>query len=179
MSRVGNGLNQISWPVIEPELHANFDQSDYKITICFGEVETPSENEQENIIEEFHSSTTGGHKGATKTYARIRQQFYWGNMHEQIRDFVKNCETCKINKTVRIKTRLPMKITDTPFEPFEKIEIDIVGPLPVTELGNKYLLTIQDNLTKYSDAIPKKNTESTTIAAALAEQFISRFGYRK
>ena len=121
ISRVGNGLNQISWPVIEQELRVNFGQSDYKITICFGEVETPSENERENIIKEFHSSTTGGHKGATKTYARIRQQFYWANMREQIRDFVKNCETCKINKTVRIKTRLPMKITDTPSEAFEKI----------------------------------------------------------
>ena len=42
-------------------------------------------------------------------------------MREQIRDFVKNCETCKIDKTVRIKARLPMKITDTPSEAFEKI----------------------------------------------------------
>ena len=100
-------------------------------------------------------------------------------MSEQIRDFVKNCETCKINKAVRIKTRLPIKITDTPPEAFEKIEIDIVGPLPVTELGNKYLLTIQDYFTKYSDAIPLKNTESTTIAAALAEQLILRFGCRR
>ena len=54
-------------------------------------------------------------------------------MREQIfRDFVKNCETCKINKTVRIKTGLLMKITDTPSEAFEKIVIDIVGSLPVT-----------------------------------------------
>ena len=77
ISRVVNGLNQISWPVIEQELRVNFDQSDYKITICFREIESSSENERENIIIEFNSSTTGGHKGATKTYARIRQQFYW------------------------------------------------------------------------------------------------------
>ena len=37
-------------------------------------------------------------------------------------------------------------------------------------------MTIQDNLTKYSEAIPLRNTESTAIAMALAEQFISRFG---
>ena len=37
-------------------------------------------------------------------------------------------------------------------------------------------MTIQDNLTKYAEAIPLRNTESTTIAMALAEQFISRFG---
>ena len=123
ISRIGNGLNQISWPVIEQELRVNFGQCDYKITICLGKVETLSENERENIIKEFYSSTTGGHKGATKTYARIRQQFYWTNMREQIREFVKNCETCKINKTVRIKTCLPMKITETPSEAFKKIKL--------------------------------------------------------
>ena len=42
ISRVWNGLNQISWPVIEQELRVNFDQSDYTITICCGKVETPS-----------------------------------------------------------------------------------------------------------------------------------------
>ena len=45
--------------------------------------------------------------------------------------------------------------------------------LPLTKNGNKYLLTLQDNLTKYSDAIPLANIE---VAVALAEQFISRFG---
>ena len=56
-----------------------------------------------------------------------------------------------------------MKITDTPSVAFEKIEMDIVGPLPRTENGNKYIWTIQDNLTKYSEAIPLRSTESTAI----------------
>ena len=100
-------------------------------------------------------------------------------MRKDIRDSVRQCETCKINKLVRIKTRLPMRITDSSSEAFEKIQIDIVGLLPLTEQGNKYILTIQDNLTKYSDAISLKNIEFTTIAMALAEQFISRFGCPK
>lgn len=97
-------------------------------------------------------------------------------MRQQVRDYVTSCEECKRSKLDRVKTRLPMRITDTPTEAFEKIEIDMVGPLPETERGNKYILTIQDNLTKYSDAIPLMNTESTTIAMAIAEHFIARFG---
>ena len=176
ISRTGNGLNQISWSSIEDELRKLFGQANYKLTICYGEVETPPETDRENIIREHHCSVMGGHKGSTKTYDRIRENFYWPNMREQIRKFVRECETCKLNKTVRIKTKAPMQITDTPSEAFEKIEMDIVGPLPQTEYGNKYILTIQDNLTKYSDAIPLRSTESTAIASAFAEHFITRFG---
>jgi len=32
--------------------------------------------------------------------------------------------------------------------------MDILGPLPITENGNEYILTIQDLLTKYSVAVP-------------------------
>lgn len=176
ISRVGNGLDQIPWHNIEELLRKTFGKTDYKITICYGEIEIPPEKDRFKIITEFHSSVVGGHKGSTKTYERIREHFYWPNMRQQVRDYVTSCEECKRSKLDRVKTRLPMRITDTPTEAFEKIEIDMVGPLPETERGNKYILTIQDNLTKYSDAIPLMNTESTTIAMAIAEHFIARFG---
>ena len=147
ISRIGNGFNQISWPMIETEIRKIFGQGDYVITICYGDVETPPETDQERLIREYHCSATGGHKGSNKIYEKIRENFYWTNMREQVREFVPNCKDCKLNKAVRIKTKLPMKITDTPSEAFAKVEMDIVGPLPETESGNKYILTIQDNLT--------------------------------
>ena len=69
-----------------------------------------------------------------------------------------------------------MRITDTPRKEFDKIQVDIVGPLPTTERGNKYILTIQDCLTKYSDAIPLQSIDSVTVAIALGENLICRFG---
>ena len=35
-------------------------------------------------------------------------------MREKIRKYVKTCESYQKKKLVRIKTKLPMKITDTP-----------------------------------------------------------------
>ena len=69
-----------------------------------------------------------------------------------------------------------MKITDTPVRSFEKIQLDIVGPFPCTGIGNEYILTWQDCLSKYLGGIPLINTEAPTIAVALAESFISIFG---
>ena len=151
-----------------------FGKRDYKITVYYGEIEIPPEEDRQRIIAEYHSSVVGLHKGCSKTYGRIRQDFYWANVQEQVRSYVKNREDCKKGKLVRLKTKQPMKITDTPSQAFDKIEIDIVGPLPVTERGNKYILSIQDTLTKYSDGIPLINIESTTIALTLAgSNFIS------
>lgn len=69
-----------------------------------------------------------------------------------------------------------MLITDTPVAPFYKISIDTVGPLPVTPNGNKHILTVQDNLTKYCIAVPIPNTQAETIADALARKVIAQFG---
>ena len=67
-----------------------------------------------------------------------------------------------------------MIITDIPGTAFEKILMDIVGKLPITSSQNQYILTIQDNFTKYSLAIPLPNHQAGTIAdaakAVLADQ---------
>ena len=61
-------------------------------------------------------------------------------------------------------TRQELEITDTQSEAWVKIALDIVGPLPLSESGNKYVLTCQDNLTKYLIAIPIDNQEAETVA---------------
>lgn len=70
-----------------------------------------------------------------------------------------------------------MKITSTSQIAFQKIFLDIVGPInPISHSGNKYILTIQDDLTKFTTAIPIPNQEATTVAKAFAESFILNFG---
>lgn len=57
-----------------------------------------------------------------------------------------------------------MIITDTATSAFEKLSMDIVGPLPLTVNGNQYILTVQDNLTKflYAQAMPVHDAASIT-----------------
>ena len=127
------------------------------------------------IIQEYHESVVGGHQGAFKLYKRLREDIYWLGMRKEISNFVRTCSSCQRNKMLSAKTKQPMRITDTPERVFEKVQMNIVGPLPITGKGNKYLLTLQDNLIKYSDAISLPTIDS--ISVAIAEHFISRFGY--
>ena len=57
-------------------------------------------------------------------------------MKVDIQKYIQGCLLCL--------TKNPMVITDTPTTAFEKISMDIVGPLPETKSGNLYILTIQD-----------------------------------
>ena len=57
-----------------------------------------------------------------------------------------------------------------------EISIDKVGPITTTPRGNKQILRIQDNLTKYCIAVAIPDTKLPTIADALAKNVISIYG---
>ena len=128
---------------------------------------------------ENHQSKIGGHKGVNKTYKRIRERFFWPGIKEQVTEFVRKCNTCQEQKIIRAKTHEPMIITDTPIDTFDKVSLDSVGPLPMTPGGNRHILTMQDNLSKYCIAIPMPDITATTIAHALAKDLISQYGAPK
>ena len=60
--------------------------------------------------------------------------------------------------------------------PFEITSIDVVGPLPETTNGNKYLLTIQDAFTRWPIAVPIPETSAKTIASAIFRHLLSVHG---
>ncbi|KAL6417861.1 hypothetical protein ACFW04_012476 [Cataglyphis niger] len=100
-------------------------------------------------------------------------------MKADIQSFIRNCRSCQLKKLVRVKTKQPMVLTDTPDSAFDKVSMDIMGPLPTTRSGNNYILTIQDLLTKYSLALPLKHAGAIDVADAFTNEFICTFGAPK
>ncbi|KAK9687374.1 Integrase zinc binding domain [Popillia japonica] len=137
-----------------------------------------NQDEIKKILIDNHDSKLSGHPGFHKTYRRIKDTYYWPSMKADIRKYVKNCQSCQINKTNFKPTRQPMEITSTSDKPFDRLAIDVVGPLPITEEGNRFIITAQDDLTKYSFATPVPNHESKTIAKTLTHIF-TYFGIPK
>ena len=50
--------------------------------------------------------------------------------------------------------------------PWERMAIDILGPLPWTDNGNAYIMVVGDYFTKWMEAIP--------IPDAVADKFVER-----
>jgi len=60
--------------------------------------------------------------------------------------------------------------------PFERVQMDVLGPLPLTVSGNKYLLAVVDCFTKWVEAFPLKNIRARTVAETFLNQVVSRHG---
>ncbi|KAL3871559.1 hypothetical protein ACJMK2_039717 [Sinanodonta woodiana] len=58
----------------------------------------------------------------------------------------------------------------------EKVALDILGPLPCTKNGNKYIMTLCDCFTKWTEAIPLPDQEALTVTKAFVNEFVCRFG---
>ena len=168
--------NQQKTELIRPMLRYVFKRTNIKINLCCDSKYCPKNAEIDIILNENHTSLTGGHLGFHKTYERIRERYKWKNMKLDIFNFVKNCISCQTNKLVRNKRKNPMTITTTSNRPFQKIALDIVGPFPITQSGNQYILTIQDDLTKFFQAYPIPNHEAQTVAKILVNRYICLFG---
>lgn len=73
------------------------------------------------------------------------------------------------------KGKSPLQVYDSG-SPFERVQMDILGSLPTTSAGNRYLLVVIDCFTKWVEAFPLKNIKASTIADVFVKQFISRHG---
>jgi len=54
--------------------------------------------------------------------------------------------------------------------------MDVVGPLPVTTQGHKYILTFHDDLSKYVVAVPIERQDTDTVARAFVERIVLLYG---
>lgn len=57
--------------------------------------------------------------------------------------------------------------------------MDVVGPIELSTSGNKYLVTFQDELTKFGECVASENITAYTVAKAFVETIVCRHGLPK
>ncbi|KAF5398095.1 hypothetical protein PHET_08297 [Paragonimus heterotremus] len=60
--------------------------------------------------------------------------------------------------------------------PNSAVGVDIIGPLPEMPRADRCILTLVDHLTKWCEAVPVSSADATTMAAALFDNRITRWG---
>ena len=122
----------------------------------------------------MHDCLIGGHQGINRTINRIKLYTNWTGLEKDVKEYIKHCQIYQEQKGNDIKQ--PLRITDTQNNPWDKIYLDLVGPLSKTVQDNKYLLACQDNLCKYLIAVPITDQRANEVAKQLAEKIITIFG---
>ena len=127
---------------------------------------------RQEILSLAHETPLAGHLGVNKTYNKILNHFYWPKMRRDVAKFCQSCHTCQMvgkpNQKIPKACLQPIPAID---EPFSRVIVDCVGPLPKTKLGNQYLLTIMCSSTRFPEAIPLRNIKAKGIVKALIKFF--------
>uniref|UniRef100_K7F1K4 Gypsy retrotransposon integrase-like protein 1 n=1 Tax=Pelodiscus sinensis TaxID=13735 RepID=K7F1K4_PELSI len=119
-----------------------------------------------------------GHYGAGKTTDRLSKVAWWPQMAADVDHFVHNCLRCALNNPKQDMHSRPIRHQPVT-GPWERLQIDFIGPLPKTSKGNLYCLVAVDPFTKWVEAIPTKNCSAKTTARVLLNDIFSRFGLPK
>ena len=100
-----------------------------------------------------------GHNGFPRTYAALKQVFFWKGMKEDIRKYCKTCATCQLHKLENVK--------------FER---KIGESHPLTSCGHRYALTAVCMLTGFTWCVPLKTKMAEEVTKAYMDHIYSNFG---
>ena len=123
------------------------------------------------VLEGLHNTLIDGHMGELKILEKVRARFYWPGQRKEVEKWCRDCVVCNSRKSPSHKARAPMEICQTQ-RPMQRVAMDILGPLPETPRGNKYILVISEYFTKLKEAFPLKDTEALTIAKVFVNEFV-------
>jgi len=127
-----------------------------------------------DIFSYLHGSRIGGHMGIGSLIAKVRRRFYWPGYKEDIIRWTKWCDVCQ-RRTDAGRQRAALQSIPVGM-PMERMAVDILGPLQVTERGNRFIVVIADYFTKWTEAFALPNHKAATVADCLVTEVITRFG---
>ena len=122
------------------------------------------------VLKLAHEIPIAGHLGSEKTRQRLLRRFYWPGVFNEVEEFCRSSPTCQKTSQLRVR-RAPLILLPIISEPFSWIAMDIVGPLPRSRSGNRYVLVICDYATRYPEAIPLRSIDAEHIAEELIRVF--------
>ena len=97
-------------------------------------------------LRKLHDDKVAGHFGLIKTYLRIRERYFWVGFKICVENWCRRCPVCVQKNKPSTSTRTPMKVYIVG-APMERVALDILGLLPLSEKGNKYILCAGDYFT--------------------------------
>uniref|UniRef100_A0A8C1GUB2 Gypsy retrotransposon integrase-like protein 1 n=1 Tax=Cyprinus carpio TaxID=7962 RepID=A0A8C1GUB2_CYPCA len=131
---------------------------------------------RELLFHAAHSNPMAGHLGQAATLNRLMTHFFWPGIHDNVRRWCAACPECQLVNPPAPKAPLrPLPLMQVPFE---RIGMDLIGPLERSARGHHFALVIIDYATRYPEAVALRNISAKSVADA-PFRLISRVGVLK
>ena len=85
------------------------------------------------------------------------------------------CDDCEAVKLPHKKPKAPLGTMITG-APWDIPSTDLLGPLPLTPRGNRYILVVTDSCTKWVEIFAVQDQTATMCATIILNEVIARFG---
>ena len=133
---------------------------------------------RKRLLEIAHYAPTSGHPGRSKMYQTMRRAFYWPAMSVDIHHLVEECEPCARNRIKGQGNVYPMKLFPAT-KPLEFVAMDILGPLPRTKHGMRFILVVTDRFTKLTKTEALRTITALSVAKAFCKTWVFNYGTPK
>uniref|UniRef100_A0A158P4K2 RNA-directed DNA polymerase n=1 Tax=Tetranychus urticae TaxID=32264 RepID=A0A158P4K2_TETUR len=132
----------------------------------------------EEIIASCHDDPIAGHLGFYKTINKIKSRYWWPDLQIDVKTYVETCRDCQ-GKKAETKAAAGLLCPITIGGPFEMIGMDLLGPFPLSEKGNKNIIVATDYLTRWAECKALPNGSTQEVAKFFAESIVCRYGAPK
>ena len=133
---------------------------------------------KDEILRAYHDHPMSSHQGVAITYDRLRKRFYWDGLYTDVVKYCEECEECQFAKrgpTPYATPLNPIPVSDV----WEKVSIDVCGPFTETPRGNRFIVGMVDNFSKFAIAKAVPSAPASTIAEIFVEDLVLRYGSPK
>jgi hypothetical protein len=113
-------------------------------------------------LKECHDGPLADHGGAKRTITFFKRSYYWPNLKDSAKEYVKTCLTCQQNRTLNEKQvgmLQPLLISEGPWE---SVSIDFMVSLPPSR-GFDAIMVVVDQFSKMAHFIPTKDNVNLVI----------------
>jgi len=138
----------------------------------------PKSEERVFLVRQMHEDL--GHFGEQRMLAEVRRRYFWHNRTKDMKAVVRRCQQCQLVRSSRsIRSGDEQLKSIHVCDLFHRVALDIVGPLPETKSGNKYILVAIDHYSKWCEAKAVANHGMKTATRFLEDEIICRYGVPK
>ena len=124
------------------------------------------------VLKLAHGDPMNGHLGVGKTYEKLKKNFYWPSLLADVKRVCRNCKVCQVaGKKGQDPPKAALRPIPVVEEPFSRVIVDCVGPLPRSKSGHEYLLTIMCATTRFVEAVPLRRIHAKAVSAQLVKFF--------
>ena len=133
----------------------------------------PPPSDRDELVKQLHTKLC--HVGVKKTFAALKQNYYWAGFYKHVEDVLRNCEQC--SRANAITQPHPNTLNSLPIVGiWGRLSVDLTGPFDTHEGGPSYAMVCIDNFTKYTIATPLNDKSADETSVAMLSQVFSYLG---